>query len=63
MQFLVQDDLFRFPYFTTFSLGYSNAAVNMLGQMCTAVVMHKEVQDHIRDLVDVAIAAKQKPTV
>jgi hypothetical protein len=62
--FLKQDDLFRFPYFTTFSLKYSNMAVNMLGQMSTAVVMHGKVQEHIKDLVAIAndAASKKKPT-
>lgn len=58
LQFLTQRDLYRFPYFTTFSLDYSESAVRMLSQMSTAVIRNAEVQKHIQELV--ASARKKK---
>jgi hypothetical protein len=57
-QFLTQDTLYRFPYFTTYSLDYSADAVKMLGQLCTAVLLHPDVKEHITKLVTVAGDAK-----
>jgi len=54
MQFMTQNNLDRFPYFTTFSLDFSPAAVHMLGQLSSAVILDPEVQKHIRELVDIA---------
>lgn len=59
-QLLKQTDLFRFPYFTTYSLDFSNAATNMLSQQCTAVMMSEPVQKEIRELVALANAKKNK---
>jgi len=56
--FLTQDTLYRFPYFTTYSLDYSADAVKMLGQLCTAVLLHPDVKEHITKLVAVASEAK-----
>lgn len=36
MQFGTQNDLYRFPYFTTYALDYSKEAVRMLSQLATA---------------------------
>lgn len=58
LQFLTQDTLYRFPYFTTYSLDYTSDAVKMLGQLCTAVLLHPEVKEHITKLVEVAGEAK-----
>lgn len=52
--FMTQNNLDRFPYFTTFSLDFSPAAVHMLGQLSSAVILDPEVQKHIRELVDIA---------
>lgn len=57
-QFLKQDTLYRFPYFTTYSLGYKPEAVHMLSQLSTAVIMDEEVQEQIRQLYEVADKGK-----
>lgn len=54
LQLLKQDNLYRFPYFTTFSLDFSNAATNMLSQHCSAVLLAPEVRAEIVKLVDLA---------
>jgi hypothetical protein len=61
-QFLTQDTLYRFPYFTTYSLDYSADAVKMLGQLCTAVLLHDDVKQHITKLVEVASESKGEST-
>lgn len=53
-QGLDQKDFRRFPYFTTYSLKYSNQAVRLLSQQSTAVIMHRRVQELIQGLVDKA---------
>ena len=57
LQFLTQDTLYRFPYFTTFSLDYSAEAVKMLSQMNTAVLLQHDVERHVHDLVQIASGA------
>jgi len=54
---MTQNNLNRFPYFTTFSLDFSPEAVHMLGQLSSAVIMDKEVQQHIKELVQIASTA------
>lgn len=55
-----QTDLQNFPYYSTYTLDYSDAAVRLLSQMHTDIIKDPEVQDHIRGLVKVATDAKQK---
>jgi len=57
--FLTQRDFYRFPYFTTFSLDYSESAVRLLSQMSTAVIKNDEVQEKIQELVASARRKKE----
>lgn len=57
MQFMTQNNLNRFPYFTTFSLDFSPEAVHMLGQLSSAVILDDEVQKEIKRLVKIASTA------
>jgi hypothetical protein len=57
LQFMTQRNLYRFPYFTTFSLDYAPEAVHMLGQLSSAVILDPEVQGHVKDLVRIASKA------
>lgn len=58
MQFGTQNNLKRFPYFTTFSLDFSPSAVNMLSQLSSAVIMDSEVQKEIQGLLTIAAGGK-----
>lgn len=54
LQWLRTKDLYRFPYFTTFSLDFRNGPVHMLSQLCTAVIMAPEVETEIKRLIKFA---------
>lgn len=55
-----QTDLQNFPYYSTYTLDYSDAAVRLLSQMHTDIIKDPEVQAAIKGLVKIATDVEQK---